>query len=169
MLGLIITRAVKMPLSRYLQERIWRNLGTEAKATWTINAHDQEVAFCCFNAVLRDYARFGRLLAFDGGWNGKQLIPRQWLLDATTVNDADAQLLPGKPIRFFGYGYQTWIFPGARRMFGLLGANGQRIFVDPQSKLVMVQTAVMQREMDPARDAEAIALWMALVRHFGSA
>ena len=136
---------------------------------WTINPEDQEVAYCCFDAVLRDYARFGRLLAFDGAWNGQQLIPRQWMLDATTVNEADAQLAPGKPMRFFGYGYQVWIFPGERRMLALLGSNGQRIFVDPQSKLVLVQTAVTEKPMDPKADAETIGLWLSLVRQFGAA
>ncbi len=168
LLGLIIARAVKVPLSRYLDEKIWRNIGAEASATWTIGASDQPTAFCCFNAVLRDYARFARLLAFDGAWNGKQLISRQWLLDATTVKNSDPQLAPGVPIRFFGYGYQLWIFPGARRMFALLGANGQRIFVDPESKLIMVQTAVMPKAMDPTRDAEMIGLWFSLIRHFGN-
>jgi hypothetical protein len=95
------------------------------------------------------------------------LSPKQWLVDATTVNESDAQLVPGKSTRFFGYGYQVWIFPGARRMFGLLRANGQRIFVDPVSKLILVQTAVMERAMDPRVDAETIALWMGLIRRFG--
>ena len=167
LLGLILTRAVHIPLTSYLDQKIWKSIGAEANATWTIDASDHELPFCCFNAVLRDYARFGRLLAFDGAWNGKQLIPRQWLLDATTVSDSDPQLAPGKSTPFFGYGYQLWIFPGARRMFGLLGANGQRIFIDPQSKLILVQTAVMQKAVDRKRDAEMIALWMSLIRHFG--
>lgn len=167
-IGLMLARAVRMPLARYLEDRIWRNIGTESKATWTINASKQELAYCCFNATLRDYARFGRLLAYDGNWNGKQLIPRQWILDATTVKDSDAQLLPGKPAPFYGYGYQVWIFPGAKRMFALLGANGQRIFVDPESKLVMVQTAVMEKAMDRQKDAETVHLWLSLVRQYGA-
>jgi CubicO group peptidase (beta-lactamase class C family) len=168
LLGLILTRAVKMPLSGYLNEKIWQNIGTEAQASWNMDASGHDVAYCCFNAVLRDYARFARLLAFDGAWNGKQLIPREWVLDATTAKETDSQLVPGKSTPFFGYGYQTWILPGPRRMFGLLGANGQRIFVDPQSKLIMVQTAVMEKEMDPKRDAEMIGLWLSLIRHFGT-
>jgi CubicO group peptidase (beta-lactamase class C family) len=167
-LGLIVGRAVRISLASYLQERIWQNIGTESKATWTIDASDREVPYCCFNATLRDYARFARLLAYDGAWNGKQLIPRQWLLDATTAKDSDPQLLPGKPVPFFGYGYQLWIFPGPRRMFGLLGANGQRIFVDPQAKLIMVQTAVIEKEVDRSKDTEMIGLWLSLVRHYGA-
>jgi CubicO group peptidase (beta-lactamase class C family) len=169
LLGLIVSRTVKMPLARYFDERIWRKIGTEANASWNVNTTGQELAYCCFNAALRDYARLGRLLAFDGAWNGKQLIPRQWVLDATTVNASDSRLAPGKSTPFFGYGYQTWIFPGPRRMFALLGANGQRIFVDPESKLIMVQTAVTLKSVDPKTDAEMIGLWLSLVHHFGNA
>ena len=82
------------------------------------------------------------------------------------MKEADAQLAPGKPAPFYGYGYQVWIFPGHRRMFALLGAHGQRIFGDPQSKLIMVQTAVMEKDIDPAKDAETVRLWGSLVRHF---
>ena len=167
-LGLMVGRAVRMSLANYLQEKIWQNIGTESKATWTINGSGGELAYCCFNATLRDYARFARLLAYDGVWNGKQLIPRQWLLDATTVKNSDTQLMPGKPAPFFGYGYQVWILPGSRRMFALLGANGQRIFVDPTSKLILVQTAVMEKDVDPPKDAETIGLWLSLVHRYGA-
>jgi CubicO group peptidase (beta-lactamase class C family) len=84
-----------------------------------------------FNAVLRDYARLGRLLAHDGAWEGKQIIPAQWLIEATTVRTADAYLAPGKAHPTLGYGYLLWLLPGARRQFALVGANGQRICVDP--------------------------------------
>ena len=52
----------------------------------------QKVTFCCLTRVLRDYARFARLLADDGIWEGRQLIPRQWMLDATTVRSGDGYL-----------------------------------------------------------------------------
>jgi hypothetical protein len=167
-LGLVVERATNMSLASYLQEKIWQNIGTESKATWTIDPSSGDVPYCCFNATLRDYARLARLLAFNGAWNGRQLIPEQWLLDATTVKDSDPQLAPGKPVPFFGYGYQLWILPGPRRMFGLLGANGQRIFVDPQSKLFMVQSAVMDKEVDRPKDAEMIGLWLSLVHRYGA-
>jgi hypothetical protein len=98
---------------------------------------DQEVTFCCLNAVLRDYARFGRLLAHDGFWEGRQLMPRQWIIDATTVRPADGYLAPGVATRYDGYGYQVWIQSGSERRFALKGVRGQYILVDPASKLVM--------------------------------
>ena len=167
-LGLILGRAVNQPLASYLQEKIWRAIGTESKATWTVDDAGRPLPFCCFNATLRDYARLGRLLAYDGIWNGKQVIPPSWLLETTTVKDSDTQLVPGKSVPFFGYGYQVWILPGPRRMFALLGSHGQRIFVDPQSKLILVQTAVMEKDIDTAKDGETIRLWLSLVHHYGS-
>jgi hypothetical protein len=45
----------------------------------------------------------------------------------------------------------------------LIGARGQMIFVDPASKLVMVQTAVWQKPVDAAVSAETVPLWSAVV------
>jgi hypothetical protein len=42
----------------------------------------------------------------------------------------------------FGYGYLLWLLPGDRRQFALVGQNGQRICIDPKSRLLMVQTAL---------------------------
>ncbi len=95
-----------------------------------------------FNAVLRDYARLGRLFAHDGAWEGKQIVPAQWMIDATTVRPSDAYLAPDNAMPYFGYGYLLWLLPGPRRQFALVGALGQRVCVDPASKLVMVQTAL---------------------------
>jgi CubicO group peptidase (beta-lactamase class C family) len=166
-LGLVLRAAVGEPIADYLHDRIWQPIGTEADASWAIDGTGQEVTYCCFNAVLRDYARLGRLLAYDGAWEGRQLIPRQWLLDATTVPPSDAYLAPGAATSYFGYGYQTWLFPDAQRRFALLGLRGQIIFVDPASKLVMVHTAVRKKPSEPASNAEAVALWLRVVAQLG--
>ena len=88
MLGLVVSRAVHMPLADYLATRIWQKLGAESDAAWAIDPTGQEVAYCCFIATLRDWARLGLMLANDGAWNGQQIVPRQWLLDATAVPPA---------------------------------------------------------------------------------
>jgi CubicO group peptidase (beta-lactamase class C family) len=166
-LGLVLRAATGKPVADYLGEKIWQQIGTEADASWAIDSTGQEVTFCCFNAVLRDYARFGRLLARDGMWNGRQVIPRQWLIDATTVRSSDAHLAPGTATRYYGYGYQIWLLPGAERRFALLGIRGQMIFVDPGTKLVMVHTAVRPEAVDRTASAETIALWLAAVDQLG--
>jgi hypothetical protein len=52
-------------------------------------------------------------------------------------------------------------------MFMLWGAQGQRIYVDPRSKLVMVNTAVRKPGLDLSSLQEMGALWSALVRQLG--
>ncbi|MFB9265999.1 serine hydrolase [Bradyrhizobium erythrophlei] len=165
LLGLVVSRAVKMSLADYLSTRIWQKLGAEADAAWAVDPTGQEVAYCCFIATLRDWARLGLMLANDGAWNGQQIVPKQWLLDATTV-PADSYLR-NTIARSWGYGYQTWLLPGERRMFLLLGIHGQDIFVDPQSNLIMVHTAVRPRPVGDPKAAEVVALWYAVVAQFG--
>ncbi len=166
-LGLVARRAFGRPLADVVHDRLWAPMGAEAGASWTVDGDGEEVAFCCLNATLRDFARLGRLLANDGTRDGRAIIPRGWLVDASSMSASDPQLEPGKPAPFFGYGYQVWILPDERRMFCLLGANGQRIFVDPLGKLVMVQTAVETQEVDRTLDAETIGLWLSLIAQFG--
>jgi CubicO group peptidase (beta-lactamase class C family) len=167
-LGLVLARAIGRPVAEYLEQKIWQPIGAEADATWLVDNSGQEATFCCLNAVLRDYARLGLLLAHDGNWRGRQIIPAAWVLAATTVRADQPHLQPGTATPQEGYGYQTWILPGERRMFLLVGARGQRIFVDPQSKLVMVNTAVHKRDLDLPLIREMRARWSALVRQLGS-
>jgi CubicO group peptidase (beta-lactamase class C family) len=159
-LGVVLHYAVNQSTSEYLQAKLWEPIGAEADATWMVDAQGFEVAHGFFNAVLRDYARLGRLLAHDGVWEGRQIIPAQYMIDATTTRPSDAYLAPGKATPTFGYGYLLWLLPGARRQFALIGDNGQRICVDPTSKLIMVQTAVVYTD-------EVGRLWSALVEQFG--
>lgn len=159
-LGLVLHYAVNKSASDYFREKVWEPVGAEADAKWLVDAEGYEVAHFAFNAVLRDYARLGRLLAHDGAWEGKQIIPAPWMIDATTVRPSDGYLLPGKAMQDFGYGYLLWLLPGKRRQFAMVGGLGQRICVDPASKLVMIQTAL---ETSP----EVWRLWAAVVKQFG--
>jgi CubicO group peptidase (beta-lactamase class C family) len=159
-LGLVLRNAVGRPVADYLQEKIWEPMGAESDATWLIDRAGQEATYCCFNAVLRDYARLGLLLAHDGHWRGRQIIPTAWIKEATIVRPGQPQPTSG------GYGYQVWILAGDRRMFALRGIRGQAIFVDPASRLVMVHTAVRKQARDPGIREEN-ALWRGLVQQLG--
>jgi CubicO group peptidase (beta-lactamase class C family) len=162
-LAMVLQNAVRKSASDYLREKVWEPIGAEADARWLMDAEGFELGHFGFKAVLRDYARIGRLLAHDGAWEGKQIVPAQWMIDATTVRASDAYLLPGTATEKFGYGYLLWLFPGERRQFALLGYKGQYVCVDPVSKLVMVHTAVE----NPGYIDEPWALWSALVEQFG--
>jgi CubicO group peptidase (beta-lactamase class C family) len=144
-------------------------MGAEADASWSISADGTVAGFGSFNAVLRDYGRLGMLLANDGEAGGKQIISKEYLLDATDWHRQPEAFRPYKATPYFGYGYQFWLFPGEKRRFALLGVFGQSIFVDPELKLVLVLTgaaknaSVGKEPLGRERDA----LWRGLVTTFG--
>jgi CubicO group peptidase (beta-lactamase class C family) len=162
----VLRSAIGRPVAEYLSEKIWRPMGAEADATWLIDRAGQESTYCCINAVLRDYARLGLLLAHDGNWQGRPIIPAVWLAEATRVQPEQKHLQPGVATPYLGYGYQVWILPGERRMFVLAGVRGQAILVDPSSRLVMVHTAV-RKQAGGGSATEIRALWQAVVATLG--
>jgi CubicO group peptidase (beta-lactamase class C family) len=160
-LGLVLRRAVNMPLADYLSTRIWQPMGAEADASWGVDNSGQETTQCCISAVARDWLRLGLLLAADGVRDGREIIPRAWVLEATTPS-APFQM-PGVATRTLGYGYQTWLLPGPRRQFMLMGIHGQAILVDPDTKLVLVHTAARVPSTTGSDLVGLLALWRALV------
>jgi hypothetical protein len=55
--------------------------------------------------------------------------------------------------------------PAPRRTFVLEGIHGQRIFVDPETHLVLVHTAVRLKPTHDIGESELIALWRAVLEH----
>jgi CubicO group peptidase (beta-lactamase class C family) len=167
----VLLRAVTgMTLSEYLTPRLWQPMGAEAAASWIRTPDGTEIGAGSFNATLRDYGRLGMLLANDGAVGGRQIVPKDYLLDATDWHRQPEAFMPKKATPFFGYGYQFWLFPGEKRRFALLGVYGQSIFVDPELKLVMVITAAA-RNASVGKEPfarERNALWRGVVGRYGS-
>jgi CubicO group peptidase (beta-lactamase class C family) len=152
-LALVLRAAIGRSIADYMSEKIWRPMGAEADATWLVEATGIEVGYMGFNAVLRDYARLGRLLAEGGRAEGRQLVPEAWIREMTRAH------IPGAATgRWYGYGYQTWVFPANDGSFALLGVRGQTLFVDPARRLVLVHLAVRPDARDPG-GADTTALW----------
>ncbi len=145
LLGLVLERATGMPLSTYLETRIWKPLGMEFDASWSLDrpGDGMEKAFCCLNARARDYARFGLLYLKRGLWQGRAIIPEEWVEESV------------QPVRIGGaawsYGYLWWLRDvGDREMdnaadgdgragdFYAKGLHGQYIYVSPSTDTVIV-------------------------------
>lgn len=158
-LALVLRRAIGRPIADYFAEKLWQPLGAEADASWLTDRSGLEIGYMGFNAVLRDYGRLAMLLASGGQHGGRQLLPQAWLAAMTRAHFTGAETG-----RWFGYGYQTWIFPPAEGGFALLGVRGQAIFVDPSRRLALVHTAVRPNARDPG-GADLAALWRGVKRH----
>lgn len=135
LLGMIVSRATGRPLAAYLQEKIWEPLGMESDASWSIDSRkgQTEKAFCCLNAIARDFAKFGRLYLQGGRWHGRQLVPESWVKESTRGTREKNNMI---------YSYQWWHnqAPGAFSPdFYAHGLLGQYIYVHPASGLIMVR------------------------------
>lgn len=89
----------------------------------------------------RDLARFGLLLANDGVWQGKRLLPEGWVKFSSTPAPTLAPVA-GQ----WGYGAQFWLLdqmPGVPPgTFTTAGNKGQYVTVVPGADLVIVRTGV---------------------------
>ncbi|MEP0265943.1 serine hydrolase [Dokdonia sp.] len=89
LLSLALESATQRPLQEYFQEKIWHPLGMEYDASWNIDSKKNQTtkAFCCLNAKARDYAKFARLYLNQGNWDGKQIVPKDWVVQTTSFTD----------------------------------------------------------------------------------
>ncbi len=164
-LGALVARATGHSLSSYLSDKIWRPIGAEAPARWTLDrpgGGGREAASGGLQVRLRDYGRFGLLIANDGVWHGRRLLPPGWVAAATRPQDPYVdfgKLEAGSPL---GYGYQWWCVPGPSHAFTAWGIHGQFIYVDPESKLVVVALSAWQHADDEAKIEETFTFFAAV-------
>ncbi len=114
----------------------------------------------------RDMARLGLLMLDNGRWNGKQVIPSQWIQESTSIVTHYPEIHPDAfrkamdPARW-GYGYLWWVwdepapanahegdydafFQGA---FSAMGTGGNYITVLPAFSIVVVHQ--VDRDKNP--------------------
>ncbi len=86
--------------------------------------------------------RFALLYLGGGEWNGRQVIPAQWVARSLEAHVPDTS--PADPADSTGYGYQWWIFghggAGKPRMVGTWGWGGQFALLVPDLDLIAVFT-----------------------------
>lgn len=129
-----------MTLSRYTEQKLWRPMGARYGARWVIDRAGDglEKTESGFVARAVDLARFGQLYLDGGRADGRQVVPAAWV-EASTTPPA-----PGAPNGFEdGFHRRLWWGhprPGQRRPdFYANGHFGQRIYVSPYKRLVLVR------------------------------
>jgi CubicO group peptidase (beta-lactamase class C family) len=66
----------------------------------------------------RDVARFGQLMLQKGEWEGRQLIPRDWVTRMTTMVTPPDEVNPARYQRMgLGFGYQVSVVGVAHQRF----------------------------------------------------
>ncbi len=148
LIGIILERTTGSTPSKYLQEKIWKPIGMEYPATWSIDSEqdDFELTPILLNARAIDLAKFGRLYLNRGNWEGKQIIPQRWVDESTTRDPNDRRPWETFSRWQIGGGYYKYFWWGVSNQgddysYMGIGTYGQFIFVSPRTKIVIVRTA----------------------------
>ena len=143
LLGIILERATGTPVAKYMEEKIWKPLGMEAPASWSIDSEASgfEKMESGINARAIDFAKFGGLYLNNGSnWNGEQIISEEWIKTSTSANSTS------DPSTEYQYGW--WIYPLQEGVVGsdnnhyhffARGNHGQFIYIVPEEGLVIVR------------------------------
>lgn len=132
-LAFIIEKATGISLPEYLEEKIWKKTGTRYDASWSVDSRRYRTvkAFCCINARIHDFAKFGRLYLNKGQWQGEQVIPEWWVEESLKIrNDSRDD---------DGYPY-TWHWRTLNDgSFFAKGIMGQYLYVNPSSNIIILR------------------------------
>ena len=145
-LALALARAVGQPLDDYARQRLLGPLGV-TRFDWRRGAQGHAIGAFGLMLNLRDMARVGELVLAGGHWQGRELVPADYLRQATTRRNAG-----GGPA-FTPYGYLWWVSPEAVMASGY---GGQWIYVDARRQAVIA--AISRRTPDSAVRNQALAL-----------
>lgn len=130
----VLEVATGQSISDYATNRLWRKIGAEHNALWSLDkAGGMEKAYCCFNSTARDFARIGQLILQDGHWDDDEVVPYEYLEVATKPYDYAEDAVNY-------YGYQFWIahYKGKEIPYAR-GILGQYIFVLKDKNAVVVR------------------------------
>ena len=139
-LGFIVEKAFGKNIAELVSEKFMQPMGAESDALWLLDGNNKhEKAFCCFNGVARDYARFGELVLHDGNWNGKQLVSSKYVNEATTpASYLKDPYENGNPVDF--YGFQYWILNHKGMKVSMQnGLFGQYVYIIKDKNAVVVR------------------------------
>ena len=138
-LGWILANVYGKKVPELLSEKIWSKIGAEHDALWSLDkAGGAPKVFCCLNSNARDFARLGKLVLQQGRWDSAQVVPANYIQEATTPASYLKDKEDGSTVDF--YGFQFWImhYKGLTIPY-FRGVLGQFIYLIPEKNAVVVR------------------------------
>jgi len=137
LLSCIITEKTGMSAFEYGRERLFEPLGIH-DVEWHNDSMGRNWGYSRIYITPHDMAKIGYLFLNRGQWDGTQIVPEEWVDEATTKH-VDATILDG-------YGYQWWV--SGNGYYSAVGHMGQFIHVVPEFDLVAVFTSRNEVDFD---------------------
>lgn len=130
-IGMVIRGATGRSIPDLMQEKLIAPMGLEADPLYITDGHGTAFVLGGLNLTTRDYARFGQMFLQMGDWNGRQIVPIDWVAAST---EPSAPTAPGAE----QYGLQWWMAPDAPagEFYGR-GIYGQYIYINRAKGVVI--------------------------------
>ncbi len=169
-LGWLIERASKQRFIEIMRDTIWSKLGAEHDAQISVDYKGSAVANGGFVITLRDLARFSQMVLDDGRYNDRQIVPSGWI-DDIRFNGKNSAWKPTSYSKIWPDGFyrnQWYVTKDDHGSFFAVGVNGQHIWINPKTRVVMVKYS----SLPISADKDNIVLgWVgmdAIARSFGN-
>ena len=140
--AMAVERATNTSVALLVEQKIWQPLGPEQDASVVVDSSGFAYFGAGMSACARDLGRFGQMLAQNGSYNDRQIVPADWVCDTLQGTDelrrlfADgdyAEMTPGGHYR-----NQVWA-DSANSQLICIGIHGQTIYVDQITGVVVVK------------------------------
>lgn len=151
LLGMVLERTTGMPVTEYLQTRLWNPLGMEFAGSWSLDSDQSgfEKMETGVNARAIDFAKFGQLYLNDGNWGGEQVIPHAWVRESTAPHVGSEgegyypEWFADRPGDAY-YGFLWWGMARDNDRYDFMaeGDKGQFIYISPHKGLVIVRNGI---------------------------
>lgn len=152
-LGMVIRGATGTPIRDLMESRLIAPLGLEADPYYVTDGLGEAFVLGGLNLTTRDYARFGQMVLQNGMWQGKQVVPADWLAASTSPQAKDGS----------AYGFQWWIPPNAVPGEVMAqGIYGQYIYINPTLDVVIAVNSADRGFEDPGVYDSNIAMLRAI-------
>jgi CubicO group peptidase (beta-lactamase class C family) len=152
MLSAIVQKVTGEKVIDYLKPRFFIPLGIDS-IDWEVNSQGINTGGWGLRLKTEDIARAGQFYLQKGKWNGKQLLPAEWIEEATSIKIYQApdapQSVKDSSDWVQGYCYQFWRC--RNNAYRGDGAFGQYMIVFPDQDAVLAitsQTDDMQKELN---------------------
>jgi CubicO group peptidase (beta-lactamase class C family) len=164
LLGWMLERAAGLRYPELVSRDLWSQIGAEQDAEITIR-HGVTLPDGGICVTLRDLARFALLHLRDGQAHGRQVVPREWIMDTRDGDDAaraafapteDEEWMPGGIYR-----NQWWVIQRGVEYTGL-GIHGQFAYVHVPADVVCVKLSTWPTPLDDERSGSTLAAFRAV-------
>lgn len=141
----IIRQSTHKSLDEVAYEELFKPMGIE-KWEWAKDLEDRPISYAGLRLRPVDMVKIGRMVLDGGRVNGKQIVPKDWILKSTKIQmNTNAKFLMHSQSQV-GYGYHWWTGKTELKhrpidWIAAVGNGGQRIQIIPELDMVVVTTA----------------------------